>query len=258
MAIAMEATGLLRITVVKAMHLNQLDPLEKCDAFATLSIGEHRAYTKAISVQDKNPTWNETFALPVQLQPSRRRPPEQADVPITLVSADVLQVEVHERDMLMTEIIGKGQLTIGDLPQGVAVPRTLRLGGSRSRLMILLEANGFGLPEEVLYRGSTGRLKVHVVRAVALNGSQESPPNPIANVEIGHKCATTRCEVGTREPDWRESFDLTVKLWPDTKEAAEMMCVAVYNGNVGERCLGAGQVDISEVCTTHHGTTSIC
>ena len=143
-----------------------------------------------------------------------------------LIAAHALQVEVHERDMLATETVGVGQLTLYDLPRDAAVPRTLRLGAGGARLMLLLEAKGFGLVDRE-HRGSTGTLKVHVVRAMALQGPPGSRPSPAVHVAVGRHQETTRPDHGTLEPEWRESFVLPVKLWPDTKEAAEKLRIGV-------------------------------
>ena len=39
-----------------------------------------------------------------------------------------------------------------------------------------------------------------------------------------------------------------MRLWPDTKEAAEPLRVALYDGEVGRSCLGATQINLSKVC----------
>lgn len=90
----------LHVKVVEATNVPKMDTVGKTDAYAVLSIRTTQQWKTKVIDNNLHPVWNEIFTLPA-CNPQ----------------ADILRVELWDKDVKKDDMIGHVEIPVGGLPK---------------------------------------------------------------------------------------------------------------------------------------------
>ncbi|KAM6950645.1 multiple C2 and transmembrane domain-containing protein 2 isoform 2-T2 [Lycodopsis pacificus] len=239
---------LLTINLKEGRNLVVRDRCGTSDPYVKFKLDGKTFYKSKVVYKDLNPSWNETFSLPVKDLTQK------------------LYIKVYDRDLTTDDFMGSASVTLGDLEMDKLNEMSLRLDDPNSLevdMGVVLVDMSLSLRDEDSKRGSSGgssqsfrqsetvrnsQLWTSVVSVTLVEG-QELPLDTqggqlFVRFRLGEQRHKSKNHCKVSNPQWRERF--TFNQFGDRPENLE---VELWHkeGRRNEECLGTCDVDLSTI-----------
>ncbi|XP_068586449.1 multiple C2 and transmembrane domain-containing protein 2-like isoform X2 [Cebidichthys violaceus] len=239
---------LLTITLKEGRNLVIRDRCGTSDPYVKFKLDGKTFYKSKVVYKDLNPTWNETFSLPVKDLTQK------------------LYIKVYDRDLTTDDFMGSASVTLGELEMDKLNEMSLPLDDPNSLeddMGVVLVDMSLSLRDGDSKRGSSGgssqsfrrletvrnsQLWTSVVSVTLVEGQEllldTQGGQLFVRFRLGEQRHKSKNHCKVSNPQWRERF--TFNQFVDKPENLEVELWS-KEGRRNEECLGTCDVDLSRI-----------